>query len=1128
MAVNASGAGGVKPGTLYAAIRAEAGETRVVMYEPKAGGTLKFVMAWQVRSVAGAYERCGPRAVEEGVGSTCKAEVNKLPNGVDVEVDQITGNVYVLNEERVNAGSPAIVEYKPDGSAEITRFGIKAAPGETTAASPEKIHESRFPSGIAVDGAGKVYVFDLNNSNNFYHRLMVFEPQTPGDYEHYVYAGLNHDIGAGFFGEGSFPMAPVTDATGHVYVAGLGENYIEEYDPTQPSDPPICRFEFTKGGINSMTVDPDSGEVFFYSEKKEAGFKTKLIHQLSPCSGGEFKETGKFEVAPERNELFALAFDPVRQFSAGRAPGVLYGGAPGPEPAIGKGEPGQSSLGYVFAPVEENPPVIGSESVTNVTSTTAQLHAEINPKGFQVRYALQYITDLAYQENPPGERFNGAGEAPLGGGVLAGGNVATSVGVTLMGLLPQTEYHYRAIATSNCAPGEPTKVCPATGADQGFITLPAQGVGLPDGRAYEMVSPADKHNGQVLPADSSLGLGTCGTPECKPGNGNTRFPVQSSPDGEVIVYEGTPFSPSGGAAIENEYIAPRNGVAGWQTTNLTPSLLGSKGGGGYKAFAPALGEGLLQQIFPTLNLGAPAGYPNFYLQSTANPLTLRELLTESPPNRLQGNGSERLELTYAGASADLSRIFFEANDALTKTTPVAPEASGGVAGETNLYEWAGGQLRLVNVAPGNAETFPDSGFGAAPSGPVSHSISLDGSRVYWSSKTGQVYVRINGEETREIEDPGRFLTASVDGSSALLDDGCLYDLEAEECDDLTADESGVPQGGFQGLVGQSEDLSHVYFVDTAVLTEKANEQGEEAQAGKNNLYAWNEGSTVFVATLLPKDNAVASGGGDWGDFPSARTAEASPQGRWLAFLSHAPLSGYDNTGPCPVGFNPIGPCPEAFLYDSDTGELRCASCNPSDSSPLGYTVLRLIEGATSALPQARYLTDSGRLYFDSRDSLSSFDTNEGVEDVYQFEPDGVGSCKRDAGCVSLISAGREAIDSNFLAMDPTGENVFFTTRDRLVPSDEDELIDLYDARVGGGFASESELPPGECKGEACQPPPSTQPVPPPPSSSFVGPGNAKPTKCKKNQVKRNGRCVKKSQHKKQHGKSRKQSLGSSK
>ena len=107
------------------------------------------------------------------------------------------------------------------------------------------------------------------------------------------------------------------------------------------------------------------------------------------------------------------------------------------------------------------------------------------------------------------------------------------------------------------------------------------------------------------------------------------------------------------------------------------------------------------------------------------------------------------------------------------------------------------------------------------------------------------------------------------------------------------------KGGFQGILGQSEDLSQIYFVDTAVLDEGENDQGAVAQAGKDNLYAWQGGTSTFVGTLAPgRQQHGCEFAGDWQPAPPSRTAEASPNGRWVAFLSQAPLSGYDNFGPC--------------------------------------------------------------------------------------------------------------------------------------------------------------------------------------------------------------------------------------
>ena len=151
-------------------------------------------------------------------------------------------------------------------------------------------------------------------------------------------------------------------------------------------------------------------------------------------------------------------------------------------------------------------------------------------------------------------------------------------------------------------------------------------------------------------------------------------------------------------------------------------------------------------------------------------------------------------------------------------------------------------------------------------------------------------------------------------------------------------------------------------------------------------------------------------------------------------------------------------------------------------------MLRRLQGAGGTLPQPRYLGNSGRLFFDSQDSLSAFDTNEGVEDVYQFEPEGVGGCGREGGCVGLISAGSEAVDSNFLAADESGKNVFFTTRDRLVGADTDELIDLYDAREGGGFPPPvSEPPPGEAPARRSRPSNRPRPRRPSPTPATSNP-----------------------------------------
>jgi hypothetical protein len=699
-----------------------------------------------------------------------------------------------------------------------------------------------------------------------------------------------------------------------------------------------------------------------------------------------------------------------------------------------------------------------------------------------------------------GNGFQGAAEAPSGGAEVGSGNVGVAVGASLGGLAPGTEYRFRVVATSHCNAAEEEQICEAVGAPKSFHTFSAQSPVLPDHRVWEMVSPPRKEGGEVWPANPSEFSHGCHF--CKPGLGLAHFPMQSAPDGEAFVYQGYAFSGTEGNGNLDEYIARRS-ESGWQTTNLSPRQLGTV----FQGFDDGLSAAVLSAASESnLSSDAPVGYANLYRQPTAEPGALLPLFTTAPPNR---EGAE-FKIQSAGGSADLSKLIFEANDALTGETAFAPAAGDPGSKEMNLYAWSNGELSLVNVLPGNAASAPGAVLGSGEKlkhldgsnrvPVIGHAISADGSRIFWSDESGQLYVREDGERTLEIpEHTGKFLTASADGSRVLLSDGVLYDLETEESTDLTEG-----NGGFQGIAGQSQDLAHVYFVDTAVLTAEGNEHGAEAQAGKDNLYAWDEGTVNFVATLVSDEGGL---GKAWEIAPQTRSAEASPNGEWLAFLSRLPLTGQDTTGICrEIGSSGSevfveGPCPSVFVYQAATGKLSCASCNRTGRLPFGKSSLELIDGESASSPQPQYLTDQGRLYFDSQDSLSPFDTNEGKEDVYEWEPQGVGSCESElvgGGCVSLISAGREPVDSNLLGVDETGKNVFFTTRDQLVLKDRDDLLDLYDAREGGGIAAESEVARGECQGEACQPPVSAPNDPTPASSNFEGAGNVveKPAKKK--------------------------------
>lgn len=383
----------------------------------------------------------------------------------------------------------------------------------------------------------------------------------------------------------------------------------------------------------------------------------------------------------------------------------------------------------------------------------------------------------------------------------------------------------------------------------------------------------------------------------------------------------------------------------------------------------------------------------------------------------------------------------------------------------------------------------------------------------------------------------RFWTAAKGkGATAFYSSGKnLYEYDAG---------SGASEpiaGGFVGVLGASDDARRLYLVSSEVLSgEEENSEGDKAQAGARNLYLYETdeggGAYTFIGRLAsgdvvlhPKQDNTSATAAE----PGFRNARVSADGDHLAFVSEAPLTGYDNTdasSPVECG-KPGGICDnQVFVYDAGAQELRCVSCNPSGVRPAGadlgvagapFWAAARIKGFETSLYASRNLADDGsRLYFESQDPLVARDTN-GRLDVYQWERLGTGGCEEAdvsfsvsaGGCVDLISSGKSALDSEFVDASASGDDVFFTTLASLYPADPG-LVDLYDARVEGGFPGPASPAPS-CEGEACQGTPEAPNDPTPASESFQGAGNvtvgaplpASRKPCAKGKVKRRGKCV---------------------
>ena len=456
-----------------------------------------------------------------------------------------------------------------------------------------------------------------------------------------------------------------------------------------------------------------------------------------------------------------------------------------------------------------------------------------------------------------------------------------------------------------------------------------------------------------------------------------------------------------------------------------------------------------------------------------------------------------------------------------------------------------------------------------------NAVSRDGSRVIWSDVaegTGVAHLYMNDtangqtiqlDAAQGVPEPlgrgsAQFQVSSADGSRVFFTDtqqltaessaeaqhskADLYECEITEAagrlacklKDLTVVSEGEAAAVQGLLLGAGEEGASVYLVAQGVLAENENGGGERAEPGRENLYALHETggswSTVFIATLSGEDSPEWQGNGQGES--AFLTARVSPSGRYLAFMSSASLTGYDN-----LDLNSGKPDEEVYLYDSASASLRCVSCNPTGGRPVGvfdteeagegrgllvdrrkvwagHWLAASIPGWTSqslesALFQPRYLSDTGRLFFNGADALVghlSATTREenvgearlkvGVENVYEYEPAGAGSCESPSGgCVALLSAGTSDRESAFMEATPSGDDVFFLTAAQLSPQDTDTAFDIYDARVCSSSSPCLTPPPsapGACEtSESCNPAPAAlqAPLAPSGSATAAGPGN---------------------------------------
>jgi hypothetical protein len=1007
-----------------------------------------------------------------------------------IAVNEATGNVLVLDGGRIDQfdanGNP--VEFSALGSPTISLGG-----GEI----------------VMVDNGGgatqgNIYVFAFNESfgqENFWAYgptgeslaanpqpmfVEVFEGFTgaaavgPDGTLWAFYSGFDGSIHAAQMTPSGHPAGVEQVITGPgglgpAAIDGLGNFYL-------PGQQSLGKFDSANNFANlgetglapgaALAIEPSTNDVYsrqggkilgvHYSDPLVASTPFEAINGVNTGGGG-------------------LAFDPTGQ--------TLY--------------IGEATRVSVF---HREPPVapfgLGQLRVDGVRSSRAVMHGQLAAGGLPTSYRFEYGTDSSY----------GSGTASVS---VPLGYFPVAVSGAIEGLQPNTIYHVRIAATNPVGTSYgPDRVFRTYGVDtSGSDPCPnalarkqTSAQRLPDCRAYELVSAADTGGYDV---ESYLAPGQTplpGFPEAQdrllysthsgaipgPWNATNKGPdpylATRAAGGWTTSYEGLPanLNPAAGSF---------SSVLGEADSGLTTLAFAGPGlcspcftGGGLETGIPVrmpngeLVQGMAGSLDPGAASAKPEGKVAKYFSADGHHLVF---------------ASKYAFETGANTGGDLTvydRDLLAGTTQIVSTDPSGATLTGAGISELDISV-NGSRIvvgkRVATDSEGNEYVHPYLHLGSSPdsvdlapgttSGVLFAGMTADGSRVFFTTVDKLLPADTDTSADlyeAEVDPSGALHLALVGGANSNACSPVANSARTHwNSVGAGANCDAVAIGGGGGVASES---GIVYFLSPEQL------DGTNGALNQPNLYLAEAGGTPrFIATLEPDnplvlDSVKAAATRRTGDF------QTTPSGNFAAFVSDLEL-----TGVFTFGFLDV------FRYDAVAGQLDCASCDTT-----GTNDSSLAEDAALA-PDGLSLLEDGRVLFTSRLELVLNDANR-RKDAYQWSD----------GVQKLISAGAGPFDSALLTASADGTDVFFFTHEALAPEEDSNgsLMRIYDAREGGGFFKLPAAVPCQASDECHGPGTATPAAPDIRSSGKTTQGNF--VTCKKNQVKRGGKCVKKTQPKK--------------
>jgi hypothetical protein len=597
---------------------------------------------------------------------------------------------------------------------------------------------------------------------------------------------------------------------------------------------------------------------------------------------------------------------------------------------------------------------------------------------------------------------------------------------------------------------------------------------LPDGRVYELVTPLGNQSADVYRQFSAVGYGI-----------GTELPFEAAADGDAVTYAGGPTSGGNGSAGQgegNQYRATRSPSGGWTQSAISPpgTTHNSTTFTGYEAFSSNLSVGIISEVYQQTPLSPEVNAP-FYPLLYADDLednAYHPFFTEPPLDRsyyefatpgYEVPGTGNPGLLYAGASADLDHLLFEANDAMHVNPLGGVTPVDGGESENNLYDSVDGELQLVNVLP-NGSSEPNATFGAPrfatheqEEPDFSDAISADGDAIVWTSLEGRgkqeaakaLYLRENDAQPQS--------PLGAEDECLVSSDACTVQLDASGLPGT--DREKEENGGGGRFWTASADGSKVFFTDCRRLTEsstaaphgdceESNEDsaqygGEEALMG-NDLYEYDVRTGRLTDLTVDHDSSDPLGADVQG------VIGVSEDGEYVYLVADGVLASGATGG-------------QPNLYIRHGGVTTfIASLSPKDGFEAGPFFSNGVRGdfgdwrPSVGQRTAQVIPDGRSVVFMSASSLTGY-PNAGADEVYVYDIEDGGrlSCVScDPGGTSPPVGGPGAggyvpVSENATymprAISEDGDRVFFDSPEPLVPQATDGVENVYEWERAGSL-----------------------------------------------------------------------------